>query len=45
MKAPTLHIENPSEELLAFFRKLRLEKEEQKSKLIAKKDNYFPKTK
>jgi hypothetical protein len=45
MKAPTLHIENPSKELLTFFRKLRAEKEEHKAKLLAKKDLYFPKTK
>lgn len=45
MKAQTLHIENPSKELLKFFRKLRAEKEEHKAKLIAKKDFYFPKSK
>ncbi len=45
MKAQTLHIENPSKELLIFFRKLRAEKEEHKAKLIAKKDIYFPKSK
>jgi hypothetical protein len=45
MKAQTLHIENPSKELLQFFRKLRTEKEEHKAKLIAKKDFYFPKSK
>lgn len=45
MKAQTLHIENPSKELLEFFRKLRAEKEEHKAKLIAKKDTYFPKSK
>jgi len=33
----TLHIENPSKELLQFFRKLREEKEEHKAKQIAKK--------
>ena len=45
MKAQTLHIENPSKELLNFFGKLRAEKEEHKAKLIAKKDTYFPKSK
>lgn len=45
MKAQTLHIKNPSKELLNFFRKLRTEKEEHKAKLIAKKDTYFPKSK
>jgi len=45
MEAKTLHIENPSKELLEFFRKLRVEKEEYKAKLIAKKDLYFPKSK
>lgn len=45
MKAKTLHIENPSKELLLFFRKLRAEKEDHKAKLIAKKDLYFPKSK
>jgi len=41
----TLHIENPSKELLQLFRKLREEKEEHKAKQIAKKDLYFPKSK
>ena len=41
----TLHIENPSKELLQFFRKLREEKEEHKAKQIAKKNLYFPKSK
>ena len=45
MKAQTLHIENPSKELVAFSRKLRAEKEEHKAKLLAKKDLYFPKSK
>lgn len=45
MKAKTLHIETPSEELLKFFRNLRAEKEEYKAKLIAKKDSIFPKSK
>ena len=45
MKTQTLHIENPSKELLEFFRKLRIEKEEHKAKLLAKKDLYFPKIK
>jgi len=45
MKAQTLHIENPTKELLEFFRKLRAEKEEHKAKLISKKDLYFPKSK
>jgi hypothetical protein len=43
MKAQTLHIENPSKELVEFFRKLRAEKEEHKAKLLAKKDLYFSK--
>jgi hypothetical protein len=42
MKAQTLHIENPSKELVTFFRKIRAEKEENKAKLLAKKDLYFP---
>ena len=45
MKAQTLHIENPSKELLEFFIKLRAEKEEHNAKLIAKKDTFFPKSK
>ncbi|TQM39252.1 hypothetical protein [Flavobacterium branchiophilum] len=45
MKTQTLHIENPSKELLVFFRKLRAEKEEHKTKLLSKKDIYFPKSK
>ena len=45
MKAQTLHIENPTKELLEFFRNLRFEKEEQKTKLVAKKDIFFPKSK
>ncbi len=45
MKSQILHIENPSKELLKFFKKLRAEKEESKEKLIAKKHIYFPKTK
>ncbi len=45
MKAKTLQIENPSEDLLKFFRNLRIEKEAHKAKLIAKKDLYFPKSK
>lgn len=45
MKAQTLHIENPSKELLLFFRKLRAEKEAHKAKLLLKKELYFPKTK
>jgi hypothetical protein len=45
MKAQTLHIENPSKELLTFFRKLRATKEETKVKLVAKKNDYFPKSK
>lgn len=45
MKAQTLHIENPSKELVEFFRKLRAEKEEHKAKLVARKDAYFPKFK
>ena len=39
----TLHIENPSKELLQFFRKLREEKEEHKAKQIAKKKSLFSK--
>lgn len=45
MKVQTLHIENPSKELVEFFRKLRIEKEEHKAKLVAKKNTYFPKSK
>ena len=45
MIAQTLHIENPSKELLEFFRNLRAEKEEHKKKLVAKKDLFFPKSK
>lgn len=45
MKAQTLHIETPSKEVLNFFRKLRATKEENKAKLISKKDIYFPKSK
>jgi hypothetical protein len=45
MKAQTLYIETPSKELLEFFRKLRSTKEENKAKLIAKKNTYFPKSK
>ena len=45
MKAQSLHINNPSKELLEFFRKLRMTKEENKAKLIAKKNFYFPKSK
>jgi superfamily I DNA and RNA helicase len=45
MKAQTLHIENPSKELVTFFRKLRAEKEEHKAKLLTKKEFYFPKSK
>lgn len=45
MRAQTVHIENPSKELLEFFKKLRAEKEEHKAKLIAKKDLYFSKSK
>lgn len=45
MKAQTLHITKPSKETLEFFRKLRTLKEDNKVKLIAKKDIYFPKSK
>lgn len=45
MKAQTLHIKTPSKETLQFFRNLRATKEENKSKLIAKKDIYFPESK
>lgn len=45
MKAQTLHIENPSKELVEFFRKLRAEKEKHKAKLVAGKNTYFPKSK
>lgn len=45
MRSKTLNIENPSKELLNFFRKLRTEKEDNKAKLIAKKRLYFSKVK
>jgi len=45
MKAQTLHIENPSKELLVLFRKLSATKEETKATLVDKKDHYFPKSK
>jgi hypothetical protein len=45
MKIETTVIENPSEDLLMLFRKIRAVKEENKAKLIAKKDFYFPKSK
>jgi hypothetical protein len=45
MKTQPLHITQPSKETLEFFRNLRTSKEENKAKLIAKKDIYFPKSK
>lgn len=42
MKTNTLHIDKPSKELLEFFRKFKVEKEEVKADLISKKDLYFP---
>lgn len=45
MKTQTLHITNPSKETLEFFRNLRISKEENKARLIAKKNAYFPKSK
>jgi len=43
MLVKTLHIENPSEQLLNFVRKLQAEKEENKKKLVSKKDDFFKK--
>ncbi len=45
MKTQTLHITKPTKETVEFFRNLRTLKEENKAKLIAQKNTYFPKSK
>ena len=43
MNTKTVHIKKPSQDLLAFVRKLQEEKEATKKELVALKDKYFPK--
>lgn len=45
MNSNTIHIENPSKQLLEFVRKLGIVKEERKAKLLSQKDKYFNKSK
>jgi hypothetical protein len=43
MLLKTVHIEKPSPELLNLVRKLQAEKEENKKRLVSKKDDFFKK--
>jgi hypothetical protein len=43
MLLKTVHIEKPSPQLLNLVRKLQAEKEENKKRLVSKKDDFFKK--